>query len=156
VGEEANIGGVAWRRGRLDDVSRFVELIAAANLPPLFIAEYIDGFVAAERDGEVIACGGIEMYERCAVIRSVVVDASGRGLGLGARLCDRLEQDARDAGATDIYLFTAEALEFWKRRGYVETGLDGWPAPPRMSWQYQFVSQNQDIVGEAHAMWREA
>jgi N-acetylglutamate synthase-like GNAT family acetyltransferase len=156
MGDNTDTDKITWRRGRLDDVPRFEELIAAADLPPLFIAEYIDGFVVGERDGAVIACGGVEMYQRCAVLRSVVVDESGRGLGVGRGLCDRLEQHARDAGATDIYLFTGDALEFWKRRGYVVTGLDGWATPPRMSWQYQFVSQNEDIVGEAHAMWRKA
>jgi N-acetylglutamate synthase-like GNAT family acetyltransferase len=150
------IRDVTFRRGMPADIPRFVEMIAAENLPPLFIAEFLDGFVAAEREGAIIACGGVEMYEDCAVIRSVVVDPSGRGRGLGAALAERLEADARAAAATDMYLFTADALEFWKHRGYVEVSSNDWKPPPRLCWQYQFVTQNFELVGEVHPMWRKA
>jgi N-acetylglutamate synthase-like GNAT family acetyltransferase len=150
------VGDVTFRRGTPEDIPRFVELIAAENLPPLFIAEFIDGFVAAEHDDAVIACGGVELYEDCAVIRSVVVDPSGRGLGRGAALAERLEADARTAGATDIYLFTGEALAFWKHRRYVEVPFEAWKRPPQLCWQYQFVTQNLELVGDAHSMWRKA
>lgn len=150
------VDNVTFRRATANDVPRFVELIAAANLPPLFIAEYLDGFIAAEADGGVIACGGLEMYGQFAVIRSVVIDEQARGLGLGARMAAMLEDDARAAGATDIYLFTGDALEFWRHRGFVEVTFDQWARPPRLSWQYQFCSQNLDLIGEIHPMWRKA
>ena len=133
-----------------------VELIASANLPPLFVEEYLDGFIAAHRDGAVIACGGVEMYGDCAVVRSVVVDEAGRGLGLGGRLAEMLMSNARDAGATDLYLFTAEALPFWQRYDFVEITLDDWKHPARACWQYQFISQNRELVPEVHTMWRKA
>lgn len=150
------IDAIRFRAGTLDDIPRFAQMIAGADLPPLFIAEFIGGFVAAERGGEIIACGGIEMYEQYAVIRSVVVDPAARSLGLGSAISERLESAARAAGATDIYLFTADAIEFWKRRGYVEVTFDEWAKPPRLCWQYQFITQNQDLVGIAHPMWRKA
>lgn len=147
---------VRLRAGTPADIPRFAELIAGAQLPPLFIAEYIAGFVAAEHGDEIVACGGLEMYEQYGVIRSVVVDEPARGLGLGAALADRLESDARALGATDIYLFTADALEFWRRRGYTEVTFDDWAMPARLCWQYQFITQNEDLVGVAHPMWRKA
>lgn len=156
MASEVSAGDVTLRASTLGEIPRLAELILGGGLPPLFIAEYIDGFVSAERSGVVIGCGGLEMYETCAVIRSVVVAPEAQGLGLGAAVADWLEAEARRRGATDIYLFTAEALGFWTRRRYVETGLDGWPAPPRLSWQYQFISQNLDLVGEVHAMRRTA
>jgi len=77
----ASTANVTFRPARAADVPRMVELIAGANLPPAFVEEYLDGFIAAERGGETIACGGVEMYAGSAVIRSVVVDDAARGLG---------------------------------------------------------------------------
>ncbi len=150
----ASTANVTFRSALAVDVPRMVELIAGANLPPLFVEEYLDGFIAAERDGEVIACGGVEMYGDCSVIRSVVVYEAGRGLGLGGRLAEMLMSKARDAGATDLYLFTADALPFWQHYGFVEVTLDDWKDRARACWQYQFISQNRDLVPEVRTMWR--
>ena len=147
---------VTFRAALASDVPRMAELIASAHLPPLFIEEYVDGFIAAQRGDDIVACGGIEIYEDCGVIRSVVVDESGRGLGLGGKLAELLMARGREAGVTDFFLFTAEALPFWQHYGFVEIAFDDWKQPPRASWQYQFVSQNADLVPEVHTMWRRA
>jgi N-acetylglutamate synthase-like GNAT family acetyltransferase len=147
---------VTFRPARAADVPRMVELIASAQLPPLFVEEFLEGFIAGERAGEIIACGGVEMYGDCAVIRSVVVDEAGRGLGLGGRLAEMLMAHARDAGATDLYLFTADALPFWQHYGFVEVALEDWRDAPRVCWQYQFISQNRNLMPDVHTMWRKA
>ena len=147
---------VTFRPACAADVPRMVELIAGANLPPAFVEEYLDGFIAAERDGEIIACGGVEMYEDSAVIRSVVVDEAAQGLGLGRRLAELLMAHARDAGAVDLYLFTADALPFWQQAGFAEVTLEEWREAPRACWQYQFISQNRSIMPDIHTMWRKA
>lgn len=148
--------GLKFRPGRTGDIPKIAELIAAAELPAAFIAEFLDGFVVAERDGAVIACGGVEMYETCAVIRSVVVDDNARGAGIGRMIADRLIRAARARGATDLYLFTAQAHGFWLRLGFKDVDYHDWKAPARACWQYVFLSQNRDIVPDIHTMWRRA
>ncbi|MBI5287526.1 MAG: GNAT family N-acetyltransferase [Chloroflexi bacterium] len=153
----SDIAGVTIRRAAPADIPRMVELIAGANLPPLFIAEYLDGFAVGEQDAQVVGCGGIEMYGSSAVIRSIVVDERMRGTGLGRRLSEQLMADAKAAGATDLYLFTADAHDFWKHLGFVDITFDDWRAEARVNWQYQFVSQNADLLGgEIYTMWRKA
>lgn len=147
---------VTFRPALPSDVPRMVELMAAAHLPPLFIEEYLDGFIAAELEGAVIACGGIERYDDCAVIRSVVVDDTGRGRGLGGRLAALLMARAREAGASDLYLFTADALPFWRHYDFEEVALEDWKTAPRACWQYQFIAQNRDLVPDVRSMWRKA
>ena len=147
---------VTFRSAHARDVPRMAELIAAAHLPPLFIEEYLDGFIAAQQGDDLIACGGIEIYDDCGVIRSVVVDESGRGLGLGGRLAELLMEKGRTAGVTDLFLFTADALPFWLHYDFVEVTCDAWKDPARASWQYQFISQNSDLIPEVHTMWRKA
>ena len=156
----APIPDITFRQARTDDIPRMVELISAAELPAAFIAEFLDDFVVAERDGgrdaRVIACGGVEMYETCAVIRSVVVDPAAQGAGIGLEIARRLMDAARAAGATDLYLFTAQAHPFWLRLDFVDVTFEEWKEPARANWQYQFLSQNREIVPDIHTMWRRA
>ena len=147
---------VSFRPARASDIPRVVELISSAELPAAFVAEFLGGFVVAERDGAVIACGGVEVYETCAVIRSVVVDPQAQGGGIGREIARRLMDSARAAGATDLYLFTAQAHPFWQRLGFEDVTFEEWKEPARANWQYQFLSQNREIVPDIHTMWRRA
>ncbi len=150
------IPGVTFRMAIEADVQRMTALIAAAALPAVFITEFLEGFVVAERDGEVVACGGVEQYEACAVIRSVVVDPAARGRGIGLEIAAMLMEMARSARASDVYLFTAEAHAFWSRLGFVDVAYEDWREPARACWQYQFLSQNRQMVPDIHTMWRQA
>ncbi len=127
-----------------------------ADLPPMFIDEFLDGFIVAERAGEIVSCGGLELYGSSAVIRSVVVAPDARGTGLGGRIASVLVDKARQAGATDAYLFTMDAWEFWKHLGFVDVAFEEWREEPRECWQYVFMSQNRDseMFATAHTMWR--
>jgi hypothetical protein len=52
---------VTFRAALPADIPRMSEMIAAAELPPIFVEEFLDGFLAAERGGELLACGGVEI-----------------------------------------------------------------------------------------------
>lgn len=148
------LDGCAFRRGRAGDEQRMAALMTAADLPPLFIEEFLPGFVAVELNGEMIACGGAEPYGDAAVIRSVVVDPRAHRLGLARRISTLLIEDMRLAGAREAYLFTVEAYPFWRKLGFDDVSLDAWPEPPRASWQYLFVSRNPGAVPGIHSMRR--
>ena len=135
---------LTWRRARRDDIPAMAQLIVAGHLPPFFIDEWLGGFVVAEQDGVIVACGGAEIYGSHAVLRSIVVDEAARGLSLGRKLAELLEEDAVLAGATDIYLFTADAHEFWQHLGFEDVTLDDWAEEPRASWQWQFMRRFGD------------
>ena len=141
-----------YRRARPDDVPRVAALIASANLPPLFIDEFLGGFVIADCAGEIAGVGGLEIYGESGVMRSVVVDERARGWGLGRAMSELLIDDARAAGAAMLYLFTVEALDFWEHLGFEEIALDAWPPEPRECWQWQFVSRHRAAMADVHTM----
>lgn len=147
---------VTVRAARSDDVPAMAQLIESANLPPFFIDQFLDGFVLAERKGEMLGCGGVEIYGDTAVLRSIVVAEAARGLGLGRALAERLAGHARAARVTELYLFTQDAHDFWRHLGFTDVDLDGWAQQPRASWQYQFVSTNPGVFPDLRAMWRSA
>ncbi len=146
------------RAARPDEIPAITELVASADLPPLFVEAYIDGFIVAERDGALLACGGVEMYDDCAVLRSIVVAETARGLGLGRRLAEALAERARVAGAAELYLFTEGAHDFWQHLGFVDVPLGDWAQPPRAGWQYQFIAANQnaELFRSVNSMWKAA
>jgi amino-acid N-acetyltransferase len=141
-----------YRRAHPEDIPRIGSLIASANLPPLFINEFLGGFVVADCDGVILGVGGLELYGDNGVIRSVVVDERARGWGLGRSMSELLIEDARQAGARTLYLFTAEALGFWRHLGFEEIGLEDWAQEPRECWQWQFVSLHREAMSDVHTM----
>ncbi len=143
------------RRGQLSDIDQMAQLILAGNLPPMFIEPFLGGFAVAVCDEIVVACGGVELYEDCAFIRSIVADEKVRGLGLGRVISELLIEDARMAGARDCYLFTMDAHDFWLHLGFTDLPLDQWREPARPCWQYQFISlYGQDFDAPIYSMWK--
>jgi len=145
-----------FRRGRAGDLPTLVLLIAAGELPPLFLEPFVDGFLVVEHQDRIVGAGGVEMYGEDAVIRSVVVDAEARGLGLGLEIARLLDEDARASGARNVFLFSLHAWRFWLRLGYDELPLDQWPEPVRENWQYQFVARFPEASRDVHAMVKRA
>ena len=91
-----------------------------------------DGIVVADLDGEVVGLAHLQVtptieYDRpAAKIGALVVDESHRGEGVGRRLVDALEAEARARGCCLLFLTTsvrrADAHEFYRRVGLEETG----------------------------------
>lgn len=149
--------GIRYRRAGQADVAGIATLVGAADLPPLFIEDWIGGFVIADYGGQIAGCGGLEMYGDSGVLRSIVIDERARGLGLGGAMSELLIEDGRQSGATDMYLFTADAYPFWLHLGFTEVALPNWKASPRACWQYQFLSRFGDTFEQTvHSMWRAA
>jgi len=147
-------GACIVRRGRADDVPALAQLIVHGELPPLFIEEFVEGFCVVEHRGEIVGCGGLALYgPECAVIRSVVTHERARGLGLGGRIGRLLVDDARAYGATDIYLFTLHAVDFWAHLGFRHLELADWRPEARANWQYIFCSSYPEAVAGVQPMW---
>jgi amino-acid N-acetyltransferase len=87
--------------------------------------EAVPEFVVGEIDGAVVACGAVHiMWEDLAEVRTVAVDPSLRGQGVGGVLLDHLVQRARDLGVKRVFCLTFET-GFFGRYGFVE--IDGTP-----------------------------
>lgn len=81
--------------------------------------EAIQEFVVAEVDGEVVGCGALHvMWEDLGEIRTIAVDESQLGSGLGKLLYEALEQRARSLGLHRLFCLTFE-VEFFSSRGFI-------------------------------------
>ena len=87
--------------------------------------EDVPEFVVGELDGEVVGCGAVHvMWEDLAEVRTVAVDPSLHGRGLGGVVLDHLVARARDLGVKRVFCLTFET-EFFGRHGFHE--IDGTP-----------------------------
>jgi GNAT superfamily N-acetyltransferase len=80
-------------------------------------------FIIARRDGEVVACGGVQcLDDTTAEIKRMWVSPAARGIGLGKRLLARLEAEAAALGRRRVVLDTnqvlAEAIAMYRSSGY--------------------------------------
>lgn len=83
------------------------------------------GYVA---DNQLRGIVGLEMYGPAALLRSLAVQDTGRGNGLGAALVAHVEQFAAQHGVGTLYLPTTTAADFFERRGYSHVVRDTAPA----------------------------
>lgn len=81
--------------------------------------ERVQEFVVAEaKDGRIIAAGALHvMWGDLAEVRSLVVDQSARGLGLGKAVVEALVERAYTLGITRVFCLTFE-VDFFVRCGF--------------------------------------
>lgn len=90
---------------------------------------YLDAggeFLVAERDGEIVACGGLHVEGRVAELSRIAVDPDHHREGFGTAILEGLEDVARERGCDRIVLTTAgrqrAATEFYPEHGYERCG----------------------------------
>lgn len=148
--------GLTFERATIDDVPELTQVIVEANLPAMFIEEFIGGFAVARQSGRIIAAGGMEVYGDAGFLRSIAVVREARGLGLGRNIADLLRADARASRLQHLFLFTQDAYTFWKHVRFTDIALDAWPVAAQACWQWQYVAANQELMRKigVHSMWR--
>jgi putative acetyltransferase len=80
-------------------------------------------FFVAYKEGRPLACGAIRLLRpETAEVKRMYVEPASRGLQLGRRLLDALEEEARKLGARELVLETGvrqeEALALYSRAGF--------------------------------------
>ena len=98
--------------------------------------QFGEGYVIAERQGELIGLAGVEIHGRHGLLRSVAVAPVLRGAGLGAELVDDRIRWAREQGIESIYLLTTTAAEYFARHGFEIVSRDD--APPEIRASKEF------------------
>ena len=97
-----------------------LELLSEADLPTSDLnSEKLKNFlVAKESDGSLAGIVGMEIYQNNALLRSLVVQSTHRGHGLGALLTAEMEKKARIRGIKTFYLLTTTAIDYFPKLDY--------------------------------------
>ncbi len=136
------------RRATLRDIPAVLRLIndyAARQImlprTEFEMAENIRDFVVSFSGDRLLGCGALHFYTpssgRSAL--SLAVAPSDKKLGIGRRIVEALEADARDHGLGSLFAFTVKLPGFFEKLGYAVVdrgkfteGLEGLPALPEV------------------------
>lgn len=94
-----------------------INLLTEQKLP----VSDIDGeklLYALMYDGKIIGTAGLEIFEDCALLRSVSIAKDEQGKGLGKMINQQVENYAREAGINCLYLLTTTSKDFFEKQGY--------------------------------------
>jgi amino-acid N-acetyltransferase len=125
------------RPARTSDVRRIRELVDMYSQRRILLSkatvtlfEDVPDFLVAEQDGEVVGCGAMHViWEDLGELRTLAVDPSRTGAGIGRALVEALLDRARALGVSRVFCLTFET-QFFARTGFVE--IDGAPVSPEV------------------------
>ena len=139
------------RPARPAELAAISGLLSAAELPSedLDVA-MLDAFLVATEGESCVGVVGLEIHESNAPLRSLAVEPRHRARGLGSRLVDAIETEARARGVTALYLLTTTATAFFEPLGY--TAHDRSAVPPPIAATTEFSSLCPDT---ADCLWRD-
>ncbi len=113
-----------------------MDLLQQQKLPVSDIKEETLLYTLTEGD-HVIGTAGLDIFEGCALLRSVSVLGETRGKGYGKILTGKVEQLAKENGISSMYLITHTAKDFFERQGYLV--IDRTMAPDAIKQTDQFT-----------------
>src|SRR5467141_1010059 len=100
------------------DLPVVLDLLRRCNLPQAGLEQHLATTLVAREGVRIVGCAALELYGRAALLRSVAVEPSSRGLGLGAQLTHAALDLARAHAAQTVYLLTDTASVFFLRFGF--------------------------------------
>jgi len=115
------------RRATLKDIAPMLELINSYAARQIMLprtefemAENIRDFVVALDNGDVAGCGALHFYTPSnGEVRSLAVAPESKARGIGRRIVDALEAEARENEVESLFAFTY-VPGFFGRLGFVE------------------------------------
>lgn len=128
---------IHFRTATPADWTQVSTLLTDAQLPLDGAEEHLAHFLLAFRNNQLVGSAGLEIYGTCGVLRSVAVDASERGHGLGRALVQRVLEQAKAQGVVHVVLLTTTAEDFFPWFGFQPIARADAPTPVTVSVEFQ-------------------
>jgi amino-acid N-acetyltransferase len=121
-------------------------MLGQAKLPAAGVEEGLSHFFVADNGGTLVGAAGLELYEASALLRSVVVEDSWKGTGVGRSLIDRALEEARRRGVDDVFLLTTTAEHYFPRFGFACVSRDSVTEAVKASVEFQGACPSSAVV----------
>ncbi len=106
------------RSAQQEDHSAVLQLLQQSDLPQDGLSDHWATTLVARDGSQVVGSAALELYGASALLRSVAVEPSRRGQGLGQRLTQAALDLAKQRGVKAVYLLTETAAHFFARFGF--------------------------------------
>jgi amino-acid N-acetyltransferase len=120
------------------DRQAVLDLLQSQNLPTQDLPAKLENFILAKENGKVIGTIGLEIHGKYALLRSLAVDSTQQGNGLGKTLYKTALELAGQKKVQEVFLITTTAAPFFKKLGFKQ--IKRTDAPPQIAATAQFTT----------------
>jgi amino-acid N-acetyltransferase len=117
-GELTQVAAVTITPARSEDVTAVEQLLKLNDLPTAGWRQHWETTIVARDADRVVGSAALELYRDAALLRSVAVEPSMHGRGVGRELVAAALDMAKARGVEAVYLLTTPADGFFKRFGF--------------------------------------
>jgi amino-acid N-acetyltransferase len=122
------------------------ELLQSQKLPTQDLPARLENFMLVKENGKIIGSVGLEIYKNYGLLRSLAVDASQQGNGLGKTLYKTALELAQQKKVQELYLITTTAAPFFKKLGFTQIKRTDAPAPIAATAQFTTICASSGVV----------
>jgi amino-acid N-acetyltransferase len=143
------------RNANIDDVGGILKLIKPLEEAGILLNRSrerlendIDQFMVIERDGMIIACAALHMFEQNQMgeIACVAIHSDYRGKNRGERLIDALQHKAVINGLKRVFVLTTVSSHWFLEQGFTEQSISELPESKKEL--YNFTRNSKVFVME--------
>ena len=121
-------------------------LLKNSGLPFEDINKHLKDFLCLMNNEEIIAVGGLEIYDDVALLRSLAVVEGKRNQGLGQLVYSALIEHAKSKNFKTIYLLTETAEKFFLKNGFTKVERNIIPDKIKNTHEYKVLCAESAIV----------
>ncbi|MFT4171750.1 MAG: amino-acid N-acetyltransferase [Rhodocyclaceae bacterium] len=134
------------REANNEDVAALIRLIqpleadgTLVRRPRELLEKEIERFTLVEHDHVAIGCAALYPFpeEGMAEMACLAIHVDYRRAGLGDRLLRHMEERAKNAGFSRLFVLTTRTEHWFRERGFVEVSPDALPARKRDLYNFQ-------------------
>mgnify|MGYP006424600763 CR=1 FL=1 len=123
-----------------EDKTQVRQLLTECELPSEDITEsHLEHFFVVRHENRLKGSIGLELFNKCALLRSLAVQEHIRGKGIASELLKRVETYARFHDVESLYLLTTTAEGFFEKHGYHVTDRNAVPAAVQGTAEFQSI-----------------
>jgi amino-acid N-acetyltransferase len=101
------------------DLAKIRSFLGKNGLPDVGVEAWIENFIVAEdQTGNWVGIAGLELYDKCGLLRSVAVESKFRSKGYGRIMVNAALANAEAKGLKKVYLLTDDASKYFERLGF--------------------------------------
>ena len=134
------------RPAHWENLTSMLALLAANDLPVQGLDAHLGTALTAWDDARLVGTAALEVYGTGALLRSVAVDATHRGTGLGRRLTEAALALAQQLRIETVYLLTTTAPGFFAHLGFEEITREVVAPAVRQSEEFTTLCPDSAIV----------
>lgn len=98
------------------------------------------------KDERIIGTAGLDIFEDCALLRSVSVVKEEQGKGFGKTINEAIENYAKESGINCLYLLTTAAKDFFDKQGYCAIKREEAPVAVQQTAEFSSLCPSSAVV----------